>query len=323
MTALGTAVSTTDAKLDAHVKNILAFKPVLARIFKETIIECHDMSYEEIESCIEGDVQIDVIGLNPGTSNPSKISGNAQEDTQDGEGKITYDIRTFIRIPRSNCLVGVKILVDLEAQKQEKPGYDIAERAIYYCSRMLSSQLSVEFENSSADKVKYGNLKKVYSIWICTETSQKRANTVERYTIHRSVWPYDKCPDIPRYDLMEAIIVNISKKHDTENSSSNMINMLTRLFDESLASGEKLKILKADYGLPVTTEFEREVLDMTAYAARLLNEGLEQGRSEERTEMICHMLQSGKTPKQIAEFCGIDMQEIEAVEQALLATVSE
>lgn len=42
-----------------------------------------------------------------------------------GEGKVTFDIRTFIRIPMSDDSVGVKILVDLEAQKEESPRYDI------------------------------------------------------------------------------------------------------------------------------------------------------------------------------------------------------
>ena len=190
LTGLGETIVSTpqqDIKLDGYIKNILAFKPILAHIFKETIIECKDMSYDEIENCIEGDIQIDIVGLDPGTSN-EKISGNTQEDFVNGEGKVTFDIRTFIRIPMSDDSVGVKILVDLEAQKEEAPGYDISERAIYYCCRMISSQLTQEFTNSTADKVKYGNLKKVYSIWICTETAQKRANTIERYKINREVF---------------------------------------------------------------------------------------------------------------------------------------
>lgn len=76
-------------------------KPILAHIFKETITECKDMSYDEIEKCIEGDIQIDIVGLDTGTSN-EKISGNTQEDFVNGEGKVTFDIRTFVRIPMSD-----------------------------------------------------------------------------------------------------------------------------------------------------------------------------------------------------------------------------
>ena len=48
------------AKLDQTVKKVLAFKPLLARIFKEVVEECHDLSFEEIEACIEGDVLIKI-----------------------------------------------------------------------------------------------------------------------------------------------------------------------------------------------------------------------------------------------------------------------
>ena len=61
LTGLGKAIIGTDSdkiRLDQAVKNILAYKPLLARIFKEVVEECHDMSYEEIESCIEGDVLV-------------------------------------------------------------------------------------------------------------------------------------------------------------------------------------------------------------------------------------------------------------------------
>lgn len=110
LTGLGETIVSTpqqDLKLDGYIKNILAFKPILSRIFKGTIIECKDMSYDEIERCIEGDIQIDIVGLDPGTSN-EKISGNTQEDFVTGEGKVTFDIRTFIRIPVLNNSIGSK-----------------------------------------------------------------------------------------------------------------------------------------------------------------------------------------------------------------------
>ena len=36
-------------KLDGNVKKILAYKPLLARIFKEVVAECRELSHEEIE----------------------------------------------------------------------------------------------------------------------------------------------------------------------------------------------------------------------------------------------------------------------------------
>ena len=54
------------AKLDQTVKKVLAFKPLLARIFKEVVEECHDLSFEEIEACIEGDVLISKVPVDTG-----------------------------------------------------------------------------------------------------------------------------------------------------------------------------------------------------------------------------------------------------------------
>ena len=307
LTNLGMDISSSnsDIKYDRIIKNILAYKPILSRIFKETVVECKDMSYEEIEQCIEGEIEIDIVGLNPGTTNVVKIEGRTQEDTVSGEGMVTFDIRTVIRIPKTNSTMGVKLLVDVEAQKEDTPGYDISERAIFYCGRMLSSQLSQEFTNTSADKVKYGNLKKVYSIWICMETAQKRANTIERYYIQKQVYPREKEGMHSRYDLIEAVIVNISAKHDDEDSESELIQMLTDLFDENLSAQEKVDTLKSKYGIPTTCELEKEVTGMTVFAANLIEKGLEKGRekgrAEVRAEFLETMIQNGYSEEQITK----------------------
>ena len=330
LTNLGMDVSSgnKDIKYDKIIKNILAYKPILSRIFKETVVECKDMSYEEIEKCIEGEIEIDVVGLNPGTTNAVKIEGRTQEDAVYGEGKVTFDIRTVIRIPGTDNTIGVKLLVDVEAQKDDTPGYDISERAIYYCARMLSSQLGPEFTNTSADKVKYGNLKKAYSIWICMEASQKRANTIERYSIQRQVYPKEKEGMSSRYDLMEAVIVNISAKHDDEDSESELIQMLTDLFNENLSAQEKVDTLKSKYGVPTTYELEEEVAGMTVFAANLIKKGLEEGlekgraeaRAEARAEVIERMILK-KYPKEAILDLGYTEAEYQEVEQKLLATV--
>lgn len=322
-------MSPDDVKLDGYIKKVLAFKPILARIFKETVVECKDMSYEEIAKCIEGDVDISIVGVNPGYTN-LQIEGQSQEDMVNGEGKVTFDIRTKLLLANSNSTdsIGIKILVDVEAQKDDTPGYDISERAIFYCSRMLSAQLSTEFTNNSADRVKYGNLKKVYSIWICTESAQIRANTIERYRIQRTVKPEEKNTPIPRYDLLEAIIVNISKKHDTEGVDSVLIQCLTDLLNENISADQKIKKLQQQYQIPTTIEFEEEVHDMTAYAARLIREsitkgltegravGIAEGRAEERAYTIKTLLVNN-CPEELFLSLGYTEDEIAKVKESL------
>lgn len=79
---------------------------------------------------------------------------------------------------------------------------------------------------------------------------------------------------------MEGIIINISKYHDTEDTNSELIRLLTDLFNENLSSKEKIRKFKTEYGLPTTLEFEREVDGMTAYSAGLIEKGMQRGIEE-------------------------------------------
>ena len=58
------------------------------------------------------------------------------------------------------------------------PGYPIIKRALYYCSRMNSSQYGSEFTETHYEKIR-----KVYSIWICPNPPKKRENTITRYCV--------------------------------------------------------------------------------------------------------------------------------------------
>lgn len=280
LNGLGKAIIGTEAekiRLDQAVKNILAYKPLLARIFKEVVTECHDMSFEEIEACIEGEVYVSEVYVDSGLTNVGeRIDGLSTEAYLNAEGLDRYDIRTYLRIPDSDTAECIKLLVNVEAQNDEKPGYDIPLRALFYCCRMISAQQGVEFTTNSDDSVKYGNIKKVYSIWLCTETAQSRANSIEKYDIRRD-FLVGTNTDNPRYDILTAVIINISGKHDTEGTQNELIRILTDLFDERLDGVEKVNKLKDDYGLKLTREVESEVTEMCSYATAMENKGIEKG----------------------------------------------
>ena len=146
-------------------------------------------------------------------------------------------------------------------------------------------QQGVEFTVHKDDPVKYGNIKKVYSMWICTETSQARANSIEKYNIDRS-FIIGENSDAPRYDILTAVIVNISAKHDTGGIDNTLIKMLTDLFDERLSGAAKVKKLQNTYNIPMTRETEKEVPEVCTYAEAMvlkgLRQGIEQGIEQER-----------------------------------------
>ncbi|MBR3516032.1 MAG: hypothetical protein IKO10_06935 [Lachnospiraceae bacterium] len=81
---------------------------------------------------------------------------------------------------------------------------------------------------------------------------------------------------------MNAIIINISGKHDVANSTNGLIRMLTDLFDNRMDGMEKVEILEA-YGLELTKEVKSEVTNMCTYATAIENKGIEKGIEVGRT----------------------------------------
>ncbi len=279
LTELGKTIVATDPdkiRLDQAVKNILAYKPLLARIFREVVQECRDMEADEIESCIEGEVLISKVYVDSGLTNAGeRIDGLSTEAYLNEEGLDRFDIRTYLHLRGKQKPEHVKLLINVEAQNEDKPGYDISLRALFYCCRMISAQQGVEFSTDADDPVKYGNIKKVYSIWICTETAQKRANSIEKYAVNRSMLAGSNT-DHPRYDILNAVIINISGRHDTDNTDNELIRLLTDLFDERLTGKDKIEKLK-EYGLRLTKEVRSEVAHMCTYATAMENKGIEKG----------------------------------------------
>lgn len=169
-------------------------------------------------------------------------------------------------------------------------------------SPKLSSEIkrqSFEFTNHQDDPKKYQNIKKVYSIWVCSNTAQCRANSVDKYSIKRDTI-LGTNNDHPRYDLFNAVIVNISKNHDTKGSENKMIKVLTDLLNSDLSSSNKIEALKSD-GIKVTEEIEEGVEDMCTYTASIRAESEAKGRAEERSLFmeVIDRIKKGDSPEQI------------------------
>ena len=320
LTEFGKVIQSTESiknKLDKTVKRILAFKPLLARIFKEVVVECQGMSFDQIERCIEGDVIISEVPLDDIPM--EKISGLHTESPQaDGE-YITYDVMTYLKIPEKDNKY-IKLIINIESQNEDQPGYDISLRALFYCARMISSQQGKEFTTHNDDPIKYGNIKKVYSIWICTETAQKRANSIEKYDIKRDfLVGYND--DNPRYDILTAILINISEKHDTAGTDNKTIKLLTDLFDERMTGEVKAARLQENYGLPMTREYE-EVIGMCTYADAIeqkgIEKGIEKGRFEAEYTCFKNCLDRGKTYEEAQILSGASDENAEKYHQKWL-----
>lgn len=151
------------SQYDAQCKRVLANKVILAWILKYTVKEFRSMSIRQIKKCIGNDILISKVSVEPGKTNvsePEKIIGEAEEDKVPGEGGIYFDIRFSVYLPKKN--EKIKMLINVEAQKDFHPGYAVPSRGVFYAARMISAQKGTDFSGSD-----YDGIRKVYSIWIC------------------------------------------------------------------------------------------------------------------------------------------------------------
>mgnify|MGYP000844380240 FL=1 len=140
---------------DQHAKRLLSQRTIMARLLKRTVPEFKDVAIADIaEKYIEGSPQISEIPVARDKTNaarnalhtPKEFLGDATESVGITEGWIRFDILFHARAPKSGELITLIINVEAQrTQRRSKLGYALLRRAIYYASRLLSSQKETEF----------------------------------------------------------------------------------------------------------------------------------------------------------------------------------
>ena len=283
---------------DENVKVILAHKIILAHIMAETVEEFRGMKPEEIVPYIEGEPEVGVVPVEPGLTNGStRIQGSGMEDVVANEGLVTFDIRFFVRYPEDRKPTGesgkyVKLLIDVEAQKDFHPGYDIVVRGIYYGARQLSSQKGVEFEKSD-----YNSIKKVYSIWICMYPPKYCENTIIRFHMDQEVLFGELTEEEHfRYGLMEVLLVNLPLKVPQEEEEPRLTGMLKTLLSPEIPHREKVERLENTYHVAMNREEKGEVESMCNLSEGIFEHGMERGieRGIKAFVELCNEMQISK-----------------------------
>ncbi|MBD5137520.1 MAG: hypothetical protein HDT39_16500 [Lachnospiraceae bacterium] len=259
-----------EAAYDCEAKNLLSEKIILAHILCGTVSEFRDCSPEDVVLLIEGTPQISEISVFPGETVNHKIMGISNEDNVPDEGKVTYDIRFFVLTPDRKSMM--KLIIDMEAQKDYYPGYDIVTRGVYYGARMISSQYGTEFENSDYDKIK-----KVYSIWLCIDSPKYAGDTLTEYSFTQKNIIGNFPKDTLKFDLISVIMVCLSKDPSDTKSGSRLHRLLNVLFTSELSADEKKKIIETEYNIPMTEDLDREVNSMCNLGEGIMEDGIKRG----------------------------------------------
>ena len=271
---------------DLAAKNVLSERSVAAYILKATVPEFKKANIKEIaEKYIEGDIQVSKVPVNPGKTNaakrPKKIKGLRNEAGDVTEGWITFDIVFHAITPDEG--ERIRLIINIEAQKTYSEAtlkYILTKRAVFYASRLISSQKETEFTGSD-----YSEVKKVYTIWICMESpTDKSIINHYRLTEHNLVGKYKEPQE--NYDLINIVMVYLAPG-PVRNKT---LAMLQVIFQETEKTAEeKSEILRKKFDIEVTAEMEEELRTMCN-----LSEGIyERGAENKTIEIINNLWEKG------------------------------
>ncbi len=268
------AAADSDMQTDLACKRVLAQKVILARILQRTVNEYQNYTPEEISERFIDKTEIMLFKeVSPGMTNHKEtVDGESTESNVPGEGKVYFDLRVNAILPDEwRTKTQFFLHIDVEAQKEYRPGYPIEKRAIYYIARMLSSQIEKVSEGTS-----YAGLQKVYSIWICLgkDIPKNEQQTITRIHLTKEDLVGSVAMKEETYDLLELIIIRLGDREPEDK----LLGMLTTLLWKQMSVEERMFELGNKYGIPMKQEVKEEVGSMCSYSAAIKERALEEGK---------------------------------------------
>ena len=271
------------AAYDAAAKRLLSSKKILAWILKYCVEEFRDSEIADIrDRYILGKPEVASVPIEPGKTNAvAYITGERTEDKSLTEGMVTFDIRFRAITPDNDP---IELIINVEAQQNIHTTYPLVKRALYYCSRLVSSQYQVEFVKSH-----YEGIKKVYSIWLCMDAPGIESSITQYRIQEDCLWKEQK-EDKANYDLIRAVMVYISQNQ--KDFGNRLMSLLYILFKKSAHAAEKKKVLRESYDVDLDADEMKEVDDMCNLSTGVFNRGREEGEVIGVNKVIVRMLQN-------------------------------
>jgi hypothetical protein len=321
-TELKNAVLATDrdAQYDNSAKRLIAHKIILARILIKTVEKFKGMDPLEVAALIEGIPYISTVPVELGLTNAvhfqngKRIVGFNTENQELNEGLVRFDIVFYVRMKDGLS----QIIINVEAQKDEPSDYKILNRAVFYVSRLISSQKEKDFENSS-----YDDIKCVYSIWICMNMEENTMSHIH-LTKEDMIGSYEWKGNL---DLLNIIMIGLAKELPEHDETYELHRLMGALLSRELTVDEKLDIIGNEYDIPLEENFRKDMSTMCNLSQGVKEEGiaigrregLEEGRREGYAEgeagLIMTMYKNGLLPEQIASATDKTVEEIKTIIQ--------
>lgn len=295
------------AQYDTRVKRLLAQKSILAHILVKTVDEFKGMKPEDVVKYIEGEPSISVVPVEPGLANMEKTDATGQrivglntENAEINEGLVRFDIIFYVRMKNGLS----QIIVNIEAQKDEPTEYKILNRAIFYVSRLISSQKERDFVNTN-----YDDIKQVFSIWICMNMDDNSLSHIH-LTKDELLKP---CNWKGNLDLLNIVLIGITNEIPEHDEKYEMHRLIGALLSSELKEQEKLDIIEHEYNIPISQEFREDVRIMCNLSTGIEERATERATEKTSEKFILNMYKKGYTLDQIADVAETGVDEVEAI----------
>ena len=289
----------TKAQYDNKAKQLIGHKIILAHILVNTVEEFKGMNPADVVQYIEGEPHISSVPIDGGVTNvekQEKVIGLNTENSEINEGMIRFDIIFYVRMQDGLS----QIIVNVEAQKAEPSSYDILNRAIFYVSRMISSQKGRDFVKSN-----YNNIKRVYSIWICMnidEHSMSHIHLTRDDIIGSHNWKGD-------INLLNIILVGIAEDLPEKTEKYELHRLLGALLSSKLNVDEKLDIIGNEFRIPLESDIRKDVSEMCNLSQGIEERGVEKGLAE----AAIRMYKKGYSIEQISDILAMDIERVKDI----------
>ncbi len=295
------------AQYDDRAKRLLAQKSILAHILVKTVDEFKEMNPKEVENYIEGEPYVSIVSMEPGLTNTGSVNSEGQkivgmntESSEINEGMVRFDIIFYVRMKNGRN----QIIINLEIQKSEPTSYNILNRALFYVSRMVSSQKERDFAG-----MRYDDIKSVVSIWICMNMD---TNCMSHFHMIKDdvLETYDWGGNI---DMMNVVLIGIKNELPEHDEKYELHRLLGALLSDTLEVNEKLNILEKEYDILLNDNLKEGIEIMCNLSQGIEEKGIEKGIEKGVTQMIISMYEDGCSFEQIARIAKMSIDDVRKI----------
>ena len=222
------------------------------------------------------------------------------ENSEINEGMIRFDIIFYDRMKDGLS----QIIVNVEAQKAEPSSYDILNRAIFYVSRMISSQKGRDFVKSN-----YNDIKRVYSIWICMnvdEHSMSHIHLTKDDIIGSHNWKGD-------IDLLNIVLLGLAEDLPKKAEKYELHRLLGALLSSKLKVDEKLDIIGNEFQIPLENDIRKDVSEMCNLSQGIEDRAYERGTANGLAKAVLRMYKKVYSIEQISDTLDMDIKEVQDI----------